>query len=145
MVLVSFSDPKFIPKILSGEKHQTCRPYKERQLRILKNNLTLHLWYKSRTPERQKLGEVQRTGLELIRLQPGGVIFMNKKFEEPFFKDGFARLDGFLNYDEMYSWFAKRNPDLDTQEFMCIRWDPATLVPAAAPSPAKTTIQEGEA
>lgn len=128
MVLVSFSEKEFIPLIQSGKKRQTCRPYKERQLRILKDNPTLHLWYKSRTSERQKLGEVQRTGLTLIRLQPEGVKYLGPKL--PFSKELFAHMDGFSDYDEMYSWFAKHYPDLENMEFVCIRWNPETLIPA---------------
>lgn len=150
MVLVSFSDPKFIPLILSGQKLQTCRPYKERQLRILKDNPTLHLWYKSRTAEKQKIGEAQRCYLELIRFQQDGVVLLRHQTENKNSLvwacdlDHFAKMDGFENYAEMYAWFSRRYTDLESTEFMCIRWDPLSLVPAALTSPAKMTTQDGE-
>lgn len=150
MVLVSFSERRFIRMILSGQKMQTCRPYKERQLRILKNNPTLHLYYKSRTPEKQKISEAKRIYLELIRFQKDGVVLLkNQKANQKALVwacdlDYFAKMDGFENYSEMYTWFSRRYPDLESMEFMCIRWDPATLIPAAVTTPAKMTTQDGE-
>ena len=106
MGLIGFT--VFRDKILSGEKRQTIRLPRKRPPKV---GETLHLYWKLRTKECEKLMEAICTEV------------LMKKWKEMKDDVELARLDGFNGLDDFRKWFARYNPT-DETEFMIIRWKP---------------------
>ena len=110
MVLISFSTAK--QEVKSGIKNMTIRALRKRPIKI---GDTLHLYWKSRTKECEKLKEefcVYEYKLSWDRIK------LLKKREE------LAKLDGFQNWNEMEKWFNKAHKNLwGGNRFQIICWD----------------------
>jgi hypothetical protein len=90
------------------------------------------MWWKSRTPQREKLGETTCTEQFLIKMS-----IINNGFSVymPIWKVGeieqlssdemaeLARLDGFGSIQEMTEWFYKTHGEINQDCFQVIRWD----------------------
>jgi hypothetical protein len=125
MPIISFS--VFKDKILDGSKTQTIR--KERKYPI-KNGDHLYLWWKSRTPQREKLFEttcvstfkiklyVDNTDIDVARLFQNGDI-IGFPYDDLVV---FARRDGFYTPEEMRLWFLKTYGPINGDVFDVIRW-----------------------
>ena len=96
----------FKEKILSGEKCQTIRP---RRKRMPKVGETLHLYWKLRTKECERLMSVPCREVFLIKWKD-----MRDNLD-------LAVRDGFNDLDEFREWFARYEPK-DETEFMVVRW-----------------------
>jgi len=121
-MLLSFSQPEMLPYLIKGVdeargidvgdarvKRQTIRPRTVRYRRLLDETpyanwthwIDLHLWFKSRTPARQRIGTVQLKRIYPITIQRGTV--------EPPDGDPYpiCRIDGPTGWrigDPMLSW-----------------------------------------
>jgi hypothetical protein len=102
MAGISFS--VFKEKILDGSKHQTIR--KPRKNPIKKGD-TLHLWWKQRSPEREKLGEARCNGIINVTIYPRCVNnSTDQSITDPSTLDRFAIADGFDSWLHMVEWFS---------------------------------------
>ena len=127
MPLVSFS--VFKEKIENGSKKQTIR--KLRKYPIKKYDL-LYMWWKSRTPQRERLGfstcteeflikmSIINNGYSVyLRVWPVGSVeeLSQEQYEE------LAKQDGFSCLKEMTEWFYKTHGEMEQECFQVIRWD----------------------
>jgi hypothetical protein len=141
MPIISFS--VFKDKIQNGSKRQTIR-----KLRVypIKKNDKLFLWWKSRTPNRAKIGEticseefkirmsvdvetdtptiphLSRFSLTIFKLSPLATELMN-----PVEKEELAVLDGFDSSASMAKWFWENHGWVHEEVFQVIRWDELTV------------------
>jgi hypothetical protein len=130
MPLISFS--VFKEKIKDGTKKQTIR--KLRKYPIKKYDL-LYMWWKSRTPQREKLGLTTCTEEFLIKMSiidNGFNVYMSVwkvgetqelSCEE---RAELAELDGFDSITGMVEWFYKTHGEMNQECFQVIRWDELT-------------------
>ena len=139
MPIISFS--VFKDKIQNGTKKQTIRKLRKYPIKV---NDRLYLWWKSRTPQREKLGEPLCIEEFIISLQfekdwlhSGVPIWRvdrhyttNKTLTMMDFQvEELAQRDGFGNALEMFQWFAKNHGELDgNNKFQVIRWNPLSIV-----------------
>lgn len=126
MPIISFS--VFKEKILDGTKTQTIR--KERKYPI-KTNDHLYLWWKSRTPTREKLFEttcastfkiklyVDKTDIDAALLRYNGDI-IGYPYNDLVL---LARRDGFYTPEEMRKWFLETHGPINGEVFDVIRWN----------------------
>lgn len=127
MPILSFS--VFKEKIQNGTKKQTIRKLRKYPI---KNSDLLYMWWKSRTPQREKIGETTCTEQFLIKLSitdNGFSVYM------PIWRVGettqlsydeltvLARLDGFSGIQEMTEWFHKTHGEIEQECFQVIRWE----------------------
>jgi len=102
MAGLSFS--VFKEKILDGSKRQTIRSIRKNPI---KESETLYIWWKQRSPEREKLGEASCTKVSdilIIRDEMVNVseqIIINNKDN----LDNFAIADGFSNWQKLVEFF----------------------------------------
>ena len=116
MAGISFS--VFKDKILSGAKRQTIRTIRKNPI---KEGELLYMWWKQRSPQREKLGEAN-----CIRVTP---IEINKSnFTLPYIfgsttaiLNAFAIADGFDNWQQLIEFFE--NTHSLPFEGVLIEWD----------------------
>lgn len=126
MPLLSFSDPAFPDLIWTGRKTQTIRPFSFPRARQFSNNKTLYLWYKSRRPERYRIGTAILSEFFFVRLDETGPVNLKDEGED-IDPETFALKDGFGSYGELYEWFSRHYADLRKRCWIVIRWDFGTL------------------
>jgi hypothetical protein len=141
MVAFSFSEPRFVPLILSGEKDQTTRPLTTGRLKQLKNSKALQLYYQQRSKEGFKICDAEKTDLFIIKLQPECPYLVDDNCILPFPADKaetLAQRDGFECYREMFGWFLNKYGTVRTRDslFIVTRWtvprqihDPEPIMP----------------
>jgi len=122
-MLLSFSHVYMFPMIVNGlreyagepissvrVKRQTIRKFGTMNQKLFGDRdylpvLSLHLWWKSRTPNRYKFGEVTGSGtrIRIERTQENDILI--SKLDPPLpelydlaIKDGFNSIDSFLDY-----------------------------------------------
>ena len=103
MTLLSFS--MFIEKVESGEKTQTIRSARKYPI---KAEDVLDIWWKSRRPERRKLGRTPCLRVTPIVLGEDFAQTPNTKITVPEFLKKFAKLDGFDSWAEMKDYFRPK-------------------------------------
>lgn len=120
MAGISFS--VFREQILSGAKCQTIRAVRKNPIKV---GETLYLWWKQRSPEREKLGEATCTSIKHVFINNGVEI---KKADDDFaaFLSGeqleeFAIADGFNNWQELVEFFESTHGL--PFEGIVIQWD----------------------
>jgi hypothetical protein len=117
MAGLSFS--VFKKKILDGSKRQTIRSVRKNPI---KEGETLYIWWKQRSPEREKLGEASCTKVSdiiIIRDEVVNVseqIIINKDN-----LDNFAIADGFSNWQKLVEFFESTHGLPFTG--VLIKWD----------------------
>lgn len=109
MPLISFS--VFKDKILSGAKRQTIRSLRKNPI---KEGETLYLWWKQRSPQRERLGDAKCVKVSDIEIYENEVFINNpsflvgyKEIKDPFELDLFAIADGFDDWDKMKEFFQE--------------------------------------
>ena len=107
MAGISFS--VFKDKILSGEKRQTIRAVRKHPI---KKGELLYMWWKQRSPEREKLGEATCTAVRKIMIYDHDYICQlsnpNEQYalvDEHENLDNFAIADGFDNWQKLVEFF----------------------------------------
>jgi len=127
MPIISFS--VFKEKIQNGTKKQTIR--KLRKYPIKTDDL-LYLWWKSRTPQRERLGYAACSEQFLVKMSiidNGFNVYFHVwpvgKTEELSCEERakLAELDGFDSITEMVEWFHKTHGEMHEECFQVIRWD----------------------
>jgi hypothetical protein len=126
MAGLSFS--VFKDKIISGAKRQTIRGVRKNPI---KEGETLYLWWKQRSPEREKLGEAICTRAREIWICTDGYDFPDDQYslvDHPSLLNDFAIADGFNNWQELVEFF-------DTAhglpfEGVLIEWDDLQIKPS---------------
>ena len=112
MVAVGFTVLK--ERILLGEKTQTIRRASPHWLKV-QAGTTLHLFWKLRTPECERLGE-------------GPCTYRSNPIRFQDFDLDLAIRDGFTSLEEMQAWFRSTyKKEAETQEYVVLRWDPLWL------------------
>jgi len=133
MVAISFSDPKLREKLLSGEKDQTIRPFKEKRYHQIVRIRKLQIYWKQRTKESRKLFDAELTEIFLIylihpktgeewphRIENQELVPMTKEEAKEL-----VRRDGFKSIEELYAWFKqqyRRQKEKLKGKFMVIRF-----------------------
>ena len=107
MAGLSFS--VFKDKIIGGSKRQTIRGIRKHPI---KEGETLYMWWKQRSPEREKLGEAKCISVKLIRLDDDSVRILDPEnlcnttvYSTKEKLDRFAVSDGFNNWQELVEFF----------------------------------------
>ena len=100
MAGISFSVHK--QKILNGEKLQTIRGNRKRPIKV---GETLYLWWKQRSPQREKLGEAKCIKVSDVLINADGVNVDGKVIINEIGLDNFAIADGFNNWEELVDFF----------------------------------------
>jgi hypothetical protein len=100
------SSSVFKDKILSGAKRQTIRAPRKIPIKV---GDTLYMWWKSRSPQREKLGEANCTKTTPITIQKTKAIltYTDSGDYEIAHLDKFAQADGFDNWQQMIEFFDK--------------------------------------
>jgi hypothetical protein len=96
--------PEFAPMILAGNKVQTIR----RSKRCAAGDM-MHLFTGLRTKLCVRIKDVKCALVDYVHLAPDGITFGNKANHPDC--DGFARLDGFRDFDDMLAWFQRQYGD----------------------------------
>ena len=138
MVAIGFT--VFKDKILSGEKRQTIRVYKDKRYRLIKRKKTLHLYWKLRSKECELLKVAELDDIFVIRLyapvysdffySKGTTIGWIHRWDgERWVKltpeeiREIVKLDGFSGFQDFYYFFKKTYGDnVYDMVFMVIRW-----------------------
>jgi len=102
---------QFTDAVESGKKCQTIRAY--RKVRDPKVGDTLYLYTGMRTKQCRKLGEVECTSVEHVKI--------GRYCASMSHKDDFAQADGFDTYGAMLDWFEQTHGL--PFEGLLIRWD----------------------
>jgi hypothetical protein len=102
MPAISFSDTSFRGKILCGSKRQTVRQERKRPIQA---GDILHLFYRQRTAECQKLGITKCLSVAQIEIHEcclyiGGLAHCTAQR-----MNDFAVADGFENWEQLIEWF----------------------------------------
>lgn len=93
--------PRFAPLVAAGTKHQTIRLQARCQPG---DTLSLRQWSgKPYRSKQQLLGTVTCVDVVSVRLFDSGVILCGRGWIG--MSNGFARADGFADWDEMRAWF----------------------------------------
>ncbi len=112
MVSIGFTVLK--EEIVAGIKTQTIRRASPHWLKV-QPGTTLHLFWKLRTPECERLGE-------------GNCIYRSEPIRFQEFDHDLSIRDGFTSLDEMQGWFRSTYKDkAETQEYVVIQWEPLWL------------------
>lgn len=112
MVAVGFTVLK--ERIQVGEKTQTIRRASPHWLKV-QPGMTLHLFWKLRTPECERLGE-------------GDCTYRSDPIQFQDFDHDLAIRDGFDSLEEMQTWFRSTyKKQAETQEYVVLRWRPLWL------------------
>jgi hypothetical protein len=108
MAGISFS--VFREQILSGAKRQTIRAVRKNPI---KEGETLYMWWKQRSPKREKLGETKCINIAPITIRKDGYSIQSEKF----FNSGeftdylslslMAIANGFKDWQELVEFFEK--------------------------------------
>ncbi len=145
MVLLSFSDPKHVPLIISGEKAQTTRKPRKNPIKV---GDTLHVYFKLRmaktcencifekcicSVQNRKgvfLGEdcAQQTNffgtakvIRVAKLRETTSLIENWRDD---IKEWWANLDGFSSFAEANEWFTRvHGPDWQAQDWDVIYFE----------------------
>lgn len=114
----------FKEKILDGSKRQTIRAIRKRPIKV---GDKLYLWWKQRTPDREKLGEANCINIAPITIRKDGYSIQSEKF----FNSGeftdylslslMAIADGFKDWQELVEFFE--NSHGLPFEGVVIQWD----------------------
>jgi len=118
MPLVSFS--LFMDKILSGAKRHTIRAPRKIPIKV---GDKLYMWWKSRSPQREKLGEANCIKTTPITIQKTNAIltYPDSGDYEIVHLDKFAQADGFDNWQQMIEFFENTHGLPFTGDL--IEWD----------------------
>lgn len=116
MAGISFS--VFKDKILSGAKRQTIRAIRKNPI---KEGELLYLWWKQRSPEREKLGEAKCIRATSIQIYRNGFVIPFISGQLPEILDNFAIADGFDNWQQLIEFFE--NTHGLPFEGVLIEWD----------------------
>jgi len=121
MAGISFS--VFKDKILNGSKRQTIRGIRKNPI---KEGEKLYLWWKQRSPQREKLGEAKCVSIRHVYINNGVEIKKpNDNFASFLINDGelnqFAIADGFDNWQQLIEFFE--NAHGLPFEGVLIEWD----------------------
>jgi hypothetical protein len=102
MAGISFS--VFRDKILDGSKRQTIRAVRKNPIN---EGQTLYMWWKQRSPQREKLGEAKCTKTTPITIQETKAIltYPDSGDYEIVHLDKFAIADGFDNWQQLIEFF----------------------------------------
>ncbi|MBD2039221.1 hypothetical protein [Microcoleus sp. FACHB-672] len=114
MPLISFS--VFKDKILSGEKLQTIRELRKYPI---KPGDTLYLWWKSRTPEREFLGEAICTEVLPVEILGSSLTVDGNLIDSLEEKTKFAKDDGFESFSDFLKFFKAETK----RQRVLIKWD----------------------
>jgi hypothetical protein len=99
MAGLSFS--VFRDKILDGSKRQTIRAVRKNPI---KEGETLYMWWKQRSPQREKLGEAK-----CVKVSPITITKLGASCPDPSIRfrslNLFAQADGFNNWQELVEFF----------------------------------------
>jgi hypothetical protein len=101
MAGISFS--VFREQILSGAKCQTIRAVRKDPIKV---GETLYLWWKQRSPQREKLGEatcVKTYDVEIHREYL--ITHQDNRWQTIQYLNSFAKDDGFNNWQELVEFF----------------------------------------
>lgn len=128
MVLLSFNNPDSPEHIRSGKQTQAIRPFTSERAKEFLNNETLHLWFRSRRPDRFRIGNAKRSEVLIVRLFEKEARILNE--DKELCSDTLAKRDGFESYNDLYMWFCRRYCDLKEKTWLVVRWDAETFVPA---------------
>lgn len=95
----------------------------------IQNTKVLHLYWKQRTPECEKLGTVNLKDIFPIKFEPSKIV---RRYDKDFFmshtldsseKFALALRDGFPNYEKLKDWFLKTHGlKIYSYFFAVIRW-----------------------
>ena len=143
MVLISFSEPKHIKKILNGEKRQTTRPPRKYPIEICS---MAQLYYKPRMKKSCKncIADCGYSICGMTEYIPAMLCSNHINFfgtakiikvEELDFNllspgelEAWAIADGFESWDQANDWFVKHNgPDWTSSIWNVITWKPAWI------------------
>jgi hypothetical protein len=119
MAGISFS--VFRDKILDGSKRQTIRGIRKNPI---KEGETLYMWWKQRSPQREKLGETKCVKIREICIMTDGYDFPDDQYslvDHPSLLDNFAIADGFDNWQQLIEFFE--NAHGLPFEGVLIEWD----------------------
>ena len=108
----------FKDKILSGAKRQTIRTIRKNPI---KEGETLYMWWKQRSPEREKLGEAKCMRATSIQIYRNGFVMPFISGQLPEILDNFAIADGFDNWQQLIEFFE--NTHSLPFEGVLIEWD----------------------
>jgi hypothetical protein len=100
MAGLSFS--VFKDKILDGFKRQTIRAVRKHPI---KEGETLYMWWKQRSPQREKLGEASCVRVTPIQIYKNGFVMPYISGQLPEILDKFAIADGFDNWQQLIEFF----------------------------------------
>ncbi len=101
MAGLSFS--VFKDKIISGSKRQTIRGIRKNPI---KEGETLYMWWKQRSPQREKLGEATCIKVSKIDIETRFIRLNDELINDIDSLDKVAIADGFDNWFCMMEWFA---------------------------------------
>lgn len=101
--------PRFVPKILSGEKTHTIRAIRANPD---KPQNTLHLYTGLRTKKAKLLMRVPCLKVENILITPGHMIRIDGEYLSDDEREALARRDGFESFAEMMEFWEGRLPFL---------------------------------
>lgn len=118
---ISFSI--FREQILSGAKRQTIRAVRKNPIR---EGETLYMWWKQRSPQREKLGEATCTKVAPITITELGASCEDIGVRYHCL-DLFAQADGFDDWDEMRDFFE--NAHGLPFDGVLIQWDDLEVKP----------------
>jgi hypothetical protein len=117
MPLLGFT--MFRDKILSGEKDQTIRKLRKHPIKV---GDKLHLYWKLRTKQCEKLGEGICTEIFLLHISPSAFIIGDQRLSSPELET-LARLDGFASfYDLVVALQKMHHIDTESGFFQVVRW-----------------------
>ena len=116
MAGISFS--VFREKILDGSKRQTIRAVRKNPI---KEGETLYMWWKQRSPEREKLGEAKCVRVTRIFIHRDSFVMPHILGQLPEILDSFAIADGFDNWQQLIEFFE--NAHGLPFEGVLIEWD----------------------
>ena len=100
MAGISFS--VFKDKILDGSKRHTIRAPRKIPIKV---GDKLYLWWKQRSPEREKLGEATCNKISDVLINIDGVNVEDKIIINEIGLDNFAIADGFDNWQQLIKFF----------------------------------------
>ncbi|MEA5489304.1 MULTISPECIES: ASCH domain-containing protein [Pseudanabaena] len=115
MPVLSFSVHK--EKIKSGAKRHTIRALRKFPIKV---GDKLYLWWKQRSPEREKLGEAKCIKVSDVLINADGVNIDDKIIINKIGLDNFAIADGFNDWQQLIEFFDKDGLPF---EGVLIQWD----------------------
>jgi hypothetical protein len=122
MALLSFS--VFKEKILSGAKRQTIRAVRKNPIKV---GDKLYMWWKSRSPEREKLGESTCKSIKDVSINVHWISVNGEVISNSQELDKFAIADGFENFGYMIDFFSQTHGL--PFEGVLIQWDDLEVKP----------------